>query len=215
MLVQVSGSSDEQLGLIWREFADRLHAFFRGHAGANDADDLVQETMLRLVRHQDRLRDARSVSGWVWSVARSVLVDHHRRGARAALPTPDLDVIADVDAEEDLDAMRHLAACLEPMLATVPDKLADAVRAVEMDGQSQVAAARAAGISNSAMKSRVQRGRAALRDVIERCCHIEVDVRGTPQSMTALPNHGCGCGSQSGEPCRTAAPSYARPNVTR
>lgn len=213
--MQVSTTSDEQVAQVWREFADRLRAFFRMRAGENDADDLVQETMLRLVRHQDRLSEAQSVSGWVWSVARSVLVDHHRRGTRAALPTAALDVGAADDEDEEQDTMRHLAACLEPMLATVPDKLADAVRAVEMEGHSQVAAARAAGISNSAMKSRVQRGRAALRDVIERCCHIEVDVRGTPQSMTALPGHGCGCGSQSGDPCRTAAPSHARPNVTR
>jgi RNA polymerase sigma-70 factor (ECF subfamily) len=215
LLVQVRSPSDDGLVQVWREFADRLRVFFRARAGENDADDLVQETMLRLVRHRDRLRDAQSVSGWVWSVARSVLVDHHRRGLRAALPTDDVDVVAHDQVVDDSDAVLRLAACLEPMLATLPTKLADAVRAVEVDGQSQVAAARAAGISNSGMKSRVQRGRTALRDVIERCCHIEVDARGTPRSMSSRPGDVCGCGSEANAACTAGSPRLQpRPNVT-
>ncbi|MBA3396016.1 MAG: hypothetical protein H0T89_25520 [Deltaproteobacteria bacterium] len=36
------------------------------------------------------------------------------------------------------------------------------------------------GISVSGMKSRVQRGRAQLRELFERCCEIAVDARGKP-----------------------------------
>ncbi len=213
--MQMSTPPDERLVQVWGEFADRLRAFFRARAGDNDADDLVQETMLRLVRHRARLGEARSISGWVWAVARSVLVDHRRRGVRAAMPTDTVELMPDQGVDGDPDTVRRLAACLEPMLATLPSKLAEAVRAVEVDGQTQVAAARAAGISDSGMKSRVQRGRAALRDVIERCCHIEVDARGTPRSMRSRSDTACGCASDPAVLCG-AEPSghQPRPNVT-
>ena len=51
---------------------------------------------------------------------------------------------------------------------------------VELDGLTQKAAAERVGLSLSGMKSRVQRGRLQLRQMLEACCRIELDGRHSP-----------------------------------
>ena len=48
----------------------------------------------------------------------------------------------------------------------------------DIEGLSQTAAARRLGISTSGMKSRVQRGRARLKETLLRCCQIHLDRNG-------------------------------------
>jgi RNA polymerase sigma-70 factor, ECF subfamily len=52
------------------------------------------------------------------------------------------------------------------------------VRLVDLTALTQQEAARSAGISLSGMKARVQRGRAALRALVQACCSITLDRRG-------------------------------------
>jgi RNA polymerase sigma-70 factor (ECF subfamily) len=71
-----------------------------------------------------------------------------------------------------------LAQCIQPFLARLPTDYADALRWVDLEGMTQAEAAQRAGISVSGMKSRVQRGRAKLQELLEVCCRFELDCRG-------------------------------------
>lgn len=48
----------------------------------------------------------------------------------------------------------------------------------ELDGTSQKDAAAELGVSVTAMKARVQRGRGKLKDALLDCCRVELDRRG-------------------------------------
>jgi RNA polymerase sigma-70 factor (ECF subfamily) len=66
----------------------------------------------------------------------------------------------------------------------------------ELEGLTQKEAAERLGLSLSGMKSRVQRGRLHLRDALEACCHIALDVRGRvvacePRPDGTLPGSCC------------------------
>ena len=91
----------------------------------------------------------------------------------------------------------ELAACIPPLLRLLPADQAAAVELVDLHGVSQVEAARTSGLSVSGMKSRVQRGRQALRDAITACCHVELDVRGQvlefESQVGPRPGPGCAC----------------------
>lgn len=52
-------------------------------ADAHAVEDLVQETLLRAIRHHDRLRDRAARDGWLLRIAYHVAMDWHRRRARA------------------------------------------------------------------------------------------------------------------------------------
>jgi RNA polymerase sigma-70 factor (ECF subfamily) len=65
---------------------------------------------------------------------------------------------------------------------------------VDLEGATQQEAARRAGLSLSGMKSRVQRGRQALRAVLDACCRIDLDRRGRVTDYTARHPGACACG---------------------
>jgi RNA polymerase sigma-70 factor (ECF subfamily) len=72
----------------------------------------------------------------------------------------------------------ELAPCLTSMIGRLAEPYRTAIELTSIRGLTQTEAARQEGISISGMKSRVQRGREQLRQMLVRCCEIAVDVRG-------------------------------------
>ena len=86
--------------------------------------------------------------------------------------------------EDDREAARHLAGCVSMFVAQLPSPYREAITLVELEGMTAKQAAEMVGISVSGMKSRVQRGRAQLRELFDRCCEIALDARGKPTDFT-------------------------------
>jgi RNA polymerase sigma-70 factor (ECF subfamily) len=153
-------------------------------ADPQDAEDVLQEVMLRMHRHGDELASADHVGAWVHRIARNAVIDHYRR--RAARPELPAGAPGDLDEREDgprgepaSEALRReLAACLLPLVERLPEKHRDALVLTELEGLTQIEAARRLGISVSGAKTRVQRGRAELKALLLECCHVELDRRG-------------------------------------
>lgn len=144
-----------------------------------DVDDVSQDALLRLYRSAERLEDERALEGWMYQIARSAIIDHHRRatGRPPAVDPHELPEIAE-QPEEGPHAGAGLAACLGPLLARVPDGYREALELTDLAGMSQAEAADRLGLSVPGMKSRVQRGRRMLRAEVVRCCRVELDARG-------------------------------------
>jgi RNA polymerase sigma-70 factor, ECF subfamily len=148
-------------------------------AHPQDAEDITQETLLRLYRNVEELRDVGAFDGWMYRIARNAIADHHRSGARRPVPvdTTDFDVIETVEeAEESVEAL--LTACVRTLLTRVPDNYRQALELTDLGDLTQDQAAAELGLSTSGMKSRVQRGRRLLRAEITHCCQLSLDVHG-------------------------------------
>lgn len=176
---------------LWHGHAASLRTYFvRRVSSSHDADDLVQEVFLRAVRSAP----ANPGPGWLFTVARNVLTDHYRSAAHRR-ETP-VDATADGPAaspDEPVNpAEQMLARCASAMLSELPSEQADALHQVDAHAVRQTIAAQQAGVSTSGMKSRVQLGRAHLRDLIQACCHIIRDARGGIVDCHPR-NSRCGC----------------------
>jgi RNA polymerase sigma-70 factor (ECF subfamily) len=68
-----------------------------------------------------------------------------------------------------------VAGWLPAAIENLPNRYRDAVRLYELQGVSQAEIAERLGISLSGAKSRVQRGREKLKQVLERCCRFDLD----------------------------------------
>jgi RNA polymerase sigma-70 factor (ECF subfamily) len=189
--------------LAWRALRGPLAGFIaRRVADPQDAEDVLQEVMLRIHRHGDELASADRVAAWVHRIARNAIVDHYRR--RAARPEQPAGAAGDLEQREhgsldepDSEALRReLAACLRPLIDRLPEKQREALVLTEFEGLTQIEAARRLGISVSGAKARVQRGRAQLRTLLLDCCHVELDRRGVITDYRVR--------SGSCERCRTA-----------
>lgn len=182
------------LDQLWRDFSRDLRAFIvRRVATPEDADDILQIVFLRMAKGLDELRDRDRILGWMFSITRNAITDYYRAAPHRRELAVDTvpDHAADSPDVAD-DAQGELSACLRPMLATLPADQADAVRMVDLEAQTHLAAAASAGISVSGMKSRVQRGRAALRRQLAACCHIDQDNRGHVHDYQPR-NDSCAC----------------------
>ncbi len=74
-------------------------------------------------------------------------------------------------------AEQSLAPFLSFLIEGLPSNYREALTLTELDGLTQVEMGRRLGLSPSGAKSRVQRGRAMVREQLLDCCHVELDRR--------------------------------------
>jgi RNA polymerase sigma-70 factor (ECF subfamily) len=171
----------------------------------DDAEDIVQEVLLRIARSAGTLRDAERLDAWVYQSARNAIIDYQRTAARSgrALARAAFDRSL-AGNKPDPTELLALAGCLAPMLAGLPERDRQAIRLVEYEGLTQVEAARRLGLSVPGMKSRVQRARSRLHALLLACCEVTVDGSGVVSGVR--PSGPCPCdGSGSWRHCRTGA----------
>jgi RNA polymerase sigma-70 factor, ECF subfamily len=82
-------------------------------------------------------------------------------------------------------AVRELTPCLVRMVERLPEPYREAMKLVDFEGLSQQQLADRMDISLSGAKSRVQRARQQLREMVLDCCRVEWDGRGSTSSMSA------------------------------
>jgi RNA polymerase sigma-70 factor, ECF subfamily len=181
---------------VWEDFHASLLAFIARRVRDRDsAEDILQEVMLRIHRHAGELERSPAVGAWVHQIARNAIADHYRKasGRRERLAGIDLDrqqppVLEDAPAE----LRSELAACLRPLLQRLAPLQREALTLTELEGLTQATAAAQLGLSTSGMKSRVQRGRVKLKELLSACCEIELDRRGGVRSYRPL-GGACDC----------------------
>jgi RNA polymerase sigma-70 factor (ECF subfamily) len=159
----------------WSELSAVLGRFIGRRVQGAERDDVLQETLLRVQRGLPELRESVRFGPWVFQVARSAIVDHHRKTRRHELPD-DAEVPEPDAADDALQA--DLGACLAIFVTRLPSPYREAITLTELEGLTQREAAEMLEISVSGLKSRVQRGRQKLKAMFERCCAMTQDTRG-------------------------------------
>jgi RNA polymerase sigma-70 factor (ECF subfamily) len=186
-MVSVTQGTDTQQ--IWSEFGDRLRAFIARRVDSEaDAEDILEDVFLRIHRHAGTVERSERLVSWLFQVTRNAIADFYRNpgrrrellaGAPHDLALGEEQAMGRLeDIDDSPETRRELSACLGPMVARLPPLYRDAVGLVDMDGLTQQKAAARAGITVSGMKSRVQRGRQALKGLLDACCHIDLDAGG-------------------------------------
>ena len=162
----------------WAEFLSRLRKYVGRRVDPGSRDDVVGDILLRLVQHQNKLVAVRDPMAWVTRVAANAVIDHFRRRASEQRAVTAYGIEAaeiDVGISADSSPTDQIAACVAPLIESLPGPYREALELVEIGGLSQKRAAERLGLSVSGMKSRVQRGRAKLKLSLLRCCAIQTD----------------------------------------
>ncbi len=144
------------------EAAALLRGFFRNRlrGAPEDAEDLVQETLVALHTRRDSYDPQYPLTAWMYAIARYRLIDHLRRVRRRG-PHHSIDDVelGDADPEyEASDARRDVAT----LLAKLPEKQRTAIRLVKLEEKSVHEAAALTGFSESDIKISIHRGMKAL-----------------------------------------------------
>lgn len=185
---------NDNLEFLWDQYSSRLITFIRSRIGdESEAEDILQEVFIRIHRNLCCQEDWEKPDAWFYQIARNLIIDHYRR-RRESLEIPE-NLAAEPDFPED-DPETALALSLTGMIAELPEPYRQALLLTEYHGLTQKELAEKMGISLSGAKSRVQRGRERLRDMLLSCCHFVLDRRGRIMDYY---QHCCACNPV--EPC--------------
>lgn len=168
---------------VYEHYRPRLFAFLARLTQQRElAEDLLQETWLRLAAQAPRLAEDSSLVGWLFTVARNlhrshvrwavVDLDHRRWLRRTAVEG------IEHTSPFDLTAAGELERQLEHALALLPLKYREALLLVAVERLDPTAAAAVLHITPEALRQRLARGRAMIRAHLERASDAARTTRG-------------------------------------
>jgi RNA polymerase sigma-70 factor (ECF subfamily) len=147
---------------LLREVAPMVERFARRMC-RDDADDVVQDTLLAIAQHLPRFEGRSSLSTWVFTLARTACSRHRRHlhpseqlgDEAAATPSPEHHASAS-------EARLQITRALDRM----PADYREVLHLRDVEGLSAAEASQVLGIGEAAVKSRLHRARAALKDAV-------------------------------------------------
>lgn len=177
----------------WRELRLRLFRFVRSRVHHDhDAEDIVHDALVRGLTKLDDIRDVESLTPWFFQITMNAIRDHYRR-QRPEFAT-ELD--ENIAAEPTPADLRDVSECVASMVHLLEEPYRSAIRRSELDGVPMRVIADELNISVSGVKSRVQRGRVKLKELVSSCCQLELDASGRPllHDDHECTTPGCSCG---------------------
>lgn len=151
------------------------------------AQDLAQETFLRVHRSLQDLADPGARTAWVFRIAHNLAVDYRRsRASRQEALTTSLDedpLVAEHTETEDFTAERQLeekemSACMRGYIQELSPSLRECLILRDIEGLGEQTVAEIMRCSVGAVKVRTHRARRQLREVLRRQCDFYQDQRG-------------------------------------
>lgn len=162
---------------LWNDFHERLRYFMLSRTKDMDlSEDLTQEVFVRIHANLNQLRQKDSLDHWIYRIARNVLADHYRKQHPGLVYNHKIELSS--HQEDQTSVEQRLAESLRSMILGLPPKYRDALWMTDIEGFTQAKLAQVLDISLSGAKSRVQRARKLLKDMLMKCCHFEFDRRG-------------------------------------
>ena len=134
---------------------------------------MLQQVFLKMTASPPKGIPEERIGAWLFRVARNALVDARRR---ASIRNTESLTEGELPERDETTSRKSLTECLEPMLRTLPEDYAVAVREADLHRRSQRELAEELGLTYSALKSRVQRGRRMLHDNLVACCRPDEDL---------------------------------------
>ena len=167
---------NEQSDKIWQEYHSRLYSFILSRVNnASIAEDILQDVFLKIQSKISALKENSKLRSWIYQITRNSIIDYYRSHKTmgelpASLSAPEKNLTD--------EARKEIGGCLLPMIKRLPEKYSEALMLSEIEGLTQKEVAARQELTLSGAKSRVQRGRALMREMLTECCHFHFDHRG-------------------------------------
>lgn len=153
----------------------RFLRFIRSRLDADgEAEDLLQDSLLRALQRGDELRRGERAVAWFYRILRNAIADHYRekKSQHAAVEQFLVETRASgadgVSPPADWEGV--VCACFRGLLPTLKPRYAEALRRIDLEGESKATVARALKIRGATMDVVLHRARKALRRRLEIFC---------------------------------------------
>ena len=155
---------------VYDQYYDRVRNFIQGKVKNRwTADDLVQETFLRVLLNLETLMDQEKLSSWIFRIAANLCQDHFRRAKRNLIPFDDDTAGTSSEAislEKQLEQYQ-MSLWVQDQLQLLPDTLRQVIFWCDIKQHTNQEAAELLGISLENVKVRLHRARKQLKAILE------------------------------------------------
>lgn len=143
--------------------------FLQRRLGSRElSEDILQEAFARSLTKVDQLENEEAVLAWFYRVLRNAVTDYQRR--RGVVDRKLEELSRELSAMPEPETHQAICQCVKGVAATLKPEYAQALQAVEVEGQAVKDFATTAGISAGNAGVRVFRAREALKAQLKRCC---------------------------------------------
>ncbi len=163
---------------VWEAFhAPLLHFIRKRVADAETAEDLLQEVFLKIHQQIETLKEVKKLESWVYQITRHAIIDYYRsQKSTTTLEEPEAQELPEELPDDDI--VSELFPSIRAMVHNLPELDRQALVLTEYQGLTQKELSVRLGLSFSGAKSRMQRAREKLKQMLLECCHFELDRRG-------------------------------------
>jgi RNA polymerase sigma-70 factor (ECF subfamily) len=165
LMARYQAGDSEAATILVHCLSPRLHRFFLIKVvSRRHADDLLQETWMRIHQVRHTYRRGQPVLPWLYAIARNIRVDHYRKTNRAETREQPLEPRFEI-AEAARAAPARLPD-LETLLATLPESQREVVAMLKISGMSLEEVALATRSTVGSVKQKVHRAYEKLRKAL-------------------------------------------------
>jgi RNA polymerase sigma-70 factor (ECF subfamily) len=142
-----------------------LLRFFKSQVATREqADDLLQQTWLRIHRVRHTYRPGEPVLPWIYAIARRVRVDGYRRTRRITLHEIAMDVLPERPVQAQA---RNAGPAFDTLVAALPEAQREVVTMLKVGGLTLEEVARATSSTVGAVKQKAHRAYERLRKLLQ------------------------------------------------
>ena len=189
--MDVTTGSRERFVRLYEDTSSRVLAYaLRRVDDREEARDIVAETFAVVWRRIDDVPGGRSELAWIFGVARRVVANHRRSGARSARLQSRLAGVRSDAVDEGADREPSLAPEALAALARLPRRHQEVLRLAAWEQLSQAEIATVLQCSPNAVAIRLHRARRALQAAFERELGSEAGLDAPPPGAHQDPHHG-------------------------
>ena len=140
------------------------------------ADDLLQETLLKIARALPEFEGRSSVKTWAFTIATRVATDHLRRPQNRGRMAEIDETVQVVDAETDHKlVVDEMSNCMREVIDSLPEDYRTALVLHDLEGQTAAQVAEIVGCSVATAKIRIHRARRRLKRALDEECRFYRD----------------------------------------
>ncbi len=169
----IADAAGEDLEAAVEQYARTVYrvaySVLRNH---HDAEDAVQETFLRLVRHHKGWAAVRDRRAWLARVAWRVALDRRRAAPEISLEDA-ADAVRDLRAAgagaDEIAEREQMTALLAKLIATLPEDLRNVVTLSTVEELTSPEIAEVLGVAEGSVRERLMRARGLLKEKLSRC----------------------------------------------
>lgn len=180
------------------EISPQLASYLTSMTGnAADADDLLQETLMRIARALPCFEGRSSVKNWAFRIATNMAIDFLRKTRKADFCEFEESETESEVNEEDLLILDEMNSCVRAVIDGMPPDNRAALILFNLQGRSVAETAQILGISVASAKVRIHRAKARLKEALNRKCDFYTSDDGNLRCAPKISGNGCSDSSRA------------------